>query len=103
MEPRKGEIPPSKLISALRRYDLLPAIVFLSTRRQSDEAALEVGRDRGQKADPERFKQRKEIFDAFVAINPEVDDHKHSKIIVNNGIAAHHAGHIPSWKLLIER
>jgi superfamily II RNA helicase len=103
MDPRKAEIPAPRLIRALRRYDLLPAIVFLPTRRKCDEAAAEVAADKAQKNDPERMRQRKEIFDAFVAENPEIADHKHIDLIVRGGVAAHHAGHIPSWKLLIER
>src|SRR5690606_24051227 len=43
------------------------------------------------------------IFDAYVAANPEIRNHKHAKILVNNGIASHHAGHIPTWKLLVEK
>src|SRR5215467_11532344 len=36
--------------------------------------------------------------------NPsEITAHKHKKMIIQTGVAAHHAGHIPSWKLLIER
>lgn len=90
-------------MKALRNYDLLPAIVFLPTRRQCDEAASEVAADRSQRTDPERQAQRKEIFEQFAEENPEVRDHKHALLIVRAGVAAHHAGHIPSWKLLIER
>ncbi|MEO6656559.1 MAG: helicase-related protein [Pyrinomonadaceae bacterium] len=103
MDPQRAEIPPPKLISALRGYNLLPAIVFLPTRRRCDEAASEVALDKSQKGHPERLAQRKEIFDEFAIEFPEVLDHKHSKVIVNAGVAAHHAGHIPSWKLLIEK
>src|SRR5205807_8206711 len=59
--------------------------------------------DKSQRADPQRQLQRQKIFDEFATEYPEVDDHKHSKIIVRSGVAAHHAGHIPSWKLLIEK
>ena len=103
MEQRPDEIPPSKLITALDRYDLLPAIVFLPTRRKCDEAAAEVAADRSQRADPVRQAKRQGIFTDFAKYFPEVLDHKHSKLIVRAGVAAHHAGHIPSWKLLIER
>jgi ATP-dependent RNA helicase HelY len=103
MDPRKAEIPAPRLIRALRNYDLLPAIVFLPTRRKCDEAAADVAADKSQKNDPERAKRRKAIFDEFVAENPEIADHKHIDLIVRGGVAAHHAGHIPSWKLLIER
>ena len=103
MDPAKAEIPPAKLVIALSRFDLLPAIVFLPTRRKCDEAASEVAADRSQRADTERQKRRQEIFDEFAAEFPEVIDHKHAHVIVNAGVAAHHAGHIPSWKLLIEK
>lgn len=103
MDPRTDDISPPKLISALRRYDLLPAIVFLPTRRKCDEAASEVAADRSQQTDPERQAERLRIFNDFATYFPEVLDHKHSKLIVRAGVAAHHAGHIPSWKLLIER
>lgn len=103
MDPRKSEIPHPKVISALREFNLLPAIVFLPTRRRCDEAASEVAADKSQRADPDRQKLRQVIFDAFVAENPEIADHKHAKLIVRAGVAAHHAGHIPAWKLLIEK
>lgn len=103
MNARPPEIPPHKLISALRGYNLLPAIIFLPTRRKCDEAASEVAGDRSQKTDPERQKLRREMFLEFVAASPEIANHKHQKILVNAGIASHHAGHIPAWKLLVEK
>src|SRR5438874_2536727 len=39
--PGLPEMPPSILLAALGSYDLLPAIVFLPTRRRCDEAATE--------------------------------------------------------------
>lgn len=103
MDPIRSDIPPPKLISALRGFNLLPAIVFLPTRRKCDEAASAVAADKSQRADPERQAQRKQIFDQFVIENPEIAVHKHAALIVRSGVAAHHAGHIPSWKLLIEK
>jgi superfamily II RNA helicase len=103
MERYSSEIPPPKLITTLGRYDLLPAIVFLPTRRKCDEAALAVAADRSQKAQPERIAAREQIFDEFSAVSPEITSHKHRKMIVHTGVASHHAGHIPAWKLLIEK
>ncbi len=103
MNGRPPEIPPHKLISALRGYNLLPAIVFLPTRRKCDEAATEVAGDRSQQTDGEKYERRQQIFDDYLVANPEVKTHKHAKILVNSGIASHHAGHIPAWKLLVEK
>ncbi len=103
MNQQRPDISPPKLITALRGFNLLPAIVFLPTRRRCDEAASEVAMDKSQRGEPERQKKRQDIFDDFAGEFPEVLDHKHAKVIVHAGVAAHHAGHIPSWKLLIER
>ena len=103
MNPRPPEIPPHKLIATLRGYNLLPAIVFMPTRRKCDESALEVSNDKSQKTDIEKQKRRLEIFNEFVIDNPEIKQHKHVRILLNSGIASHHAGHIPAWKLLIEK
>lgn len=103
MNGRPPEIPSHKLISALRGYDLLPAIVFLPTRRKCDEAASEVAADKGQATDKDKYERRKKMFEELAADTPEIRTHKHAKILVNSGIASHHAGHIPSWKLAIEK
>lgn len=103
MNGRPPEIPPHKLISALRGYDLLPAIVFLPTRRKCDEAATEVAADKRQPVNNEKLTQRKELFDRMAETSPEIRRHKHANVLVNAGVAAHHAGHIPSWKLTVEK
>ncbi len=97
------EIPPPKLINTLRSYNLLPAIVFMPTRRRCDEAATEVALDQTQKIDAEKQEKRNEIYQEFLQEFPEIRTHKHRKILLQGGIAAHHAGHIPAWKLLVER
>jgi superfamily II RNA helicase len=97
------EIPPPMLITALRRYDLLPAIIFVPSRRRCDEAATEVALDKSQATDKKRQDARHEIYNNFVADNPEIRAHKHRRILLRSGIASHHAGHIPAWKFLIEK
>lgn len=91
------------MIATLRRYNLLPAIVFMPTRRKCDEAAAEVAADKAQKTDAEKQRKRQEIYEQYVLENPEIRSHKHRKIILQSGVAAHHAGHIPAWKLLVEK
>lgn len=103
MNGRPPEIPPHKLISTLRQYNLLPAIVFQPTRRKCDESASEVAADKSRQHDPQKFAKRRAMFDEFGQENPEIYTHKHAKLLVNAGVAAHHAGHMPSWKLLVEQ
>ena len=97
------DIPPPQLIRGLRRYDLLPAIVFVPSRRRCDEAATSVALDRNSNPDFGNKEARQQMFDEFAAEHPEIKRHKHKKVIINSGIASHHAGHIPSWKLLVEK
>ncbi|HEX8422228.1 MAG TPA: hypothetical protein VF634_02390, partial [Pyrinomonadaceae bacterium] len=96
------EMPPAQLLAALGSYDLLPAIVFLPTRRRCDEAASEAALarpdDRGERRD-----SRRAVLRSFVEEHPEVRKHRHRETIIRGGVASHHAGHIPAWKLLIER
>ncbi len=47
--------------------------------------------------------KRQRLLDEFTTGNPEIAGHKHRRMIVRGGVAAHHAGHIPAWKLLIEK
>jgi len=96
------EMPPAQLLAALRTYNLLPAIVFLPTRRRCDESATETAltwRD----DQTERREKRREILREYAAEHAEVRGHRHWNAVIRSGVAAHHAGHIPAWKLLIER
>jgi ATP-dependent RNA helicase HelY len=99
---RLPEIPPPQLIATLRSFNLLPAIIFMPTRRRCDESAMEVSL-RKQFAGGERFEARQQIFNDYAAATPEIRNHKHRKILVRSGVASHHAGHIPAWKLLVEK
>src|SRR6185312_13033469 len=40
---------------------------------------------------------------SFLAEHPEVRGHRHWNTILRGGVASHHAGHIPAWKLVIEK
>lgn len=96
------EMPPAALLNALGSYRLLPAIVFLPTRRRCDQAASEAAFVR---RDPshERQQARRDFVRSFVEQHPEVKGHRHWETIIRGGVASHHAGHIPAWKLVIEK
>ena len=96
------EMPPAQLLASLKSYNLLPAIVFLPTRRRCDEAAQEAALARRDQ-NAERRDERRAIMREFVIEHPEVRGHRHWDTIIKGGVAAHHAGHIPAWKLVIER
>jgi superfamily II RNA helicase len=95
-------MPPATLLAALGSYNLLPAIVFLPTRRRCDQAASEAALARRPETD-ERREARRDFMRSFVEQYPEVRDHRHWTTIIRGGVASHHAGHIPAWKLVIEK
>lgn len=96
------EMPPATLLTALEGYNLLPAIVFMPTRRRCDKAASEAALARPMGNDRRR-EARRDFMRSFVAQHPEVRGHRHWDTIIRGGVASHHAGHIPAWKLVIER
>src|SRR5918997_1272875 len=55
MKLRMPEMPPATLLAALEGYNLLPAIVFLPTRRRCDQAASEAALTR---RDPKETRDR---------------------------------------------
>ena len=96
------EMPPATLLTALSGYNLLPAIVFLPTRRRCDQAASEAATMRRDSNDKRR-EERRDFLRSFVEQNPEIRGHRHWDTIIRGGVASHHAGHIPAWKLVIEK
>lgn len=96
------EMPSATLLAALGTYNLLPAIVFLPTRRRCDQAASEAAFAR---RDPHtgRVEARRNFMSTFVLEHPEVRGHRHWDTIIRGAVASHHAGHIPAWKLVIEK
>ena len=96
------EMPPATLLTALSNYNLLPAIVFLPTRRRCDQAASEAATMRRDSNDTRR-EERRDFLRSFVEQNPEIRGHRHWDTIIRGGVASHHAGHIPAWKLVIEK
>src|SRR6185503_263528 len=50
-----------------------------------------------------RREARRDFMRSFVEQNPEVRGHRHWDTIIRGGVASHHAGHIPAWKLVIEK
>jgi len=101
------EMPPSMLLAALNSYDLLPAIVFLPTRRRCDEAAAEAAfaprGNGGGVGNAERRERRRAILSDLAETHPEIRKHRHWEMTVRGGVASHHAGHLPAWKLAVEK
>lgn len=86
-------------LSHLQQRDMLPAIYFIFSRRGCDKAVAEVG-DLWLVDNDESQILRRQIDD-FLARNPEAG--RSGQIApLYRGIAAHHAGILPAWKVLVE-
>src|SRR6187200_2873296 len=102
MKLHMPEMPPAILLGALGSYNLLPAIVFMPTRRRCDQAASETALMRRDGA-VERSEARRDFMRICVEHHPEIRGHRHWETIIRGGVASHHAGHIPAWKMVIEK
>ncbi len=94
--PRMGEI-----LRVFNKYRLLPAIFFLKSRADCDNA-LALCPKTAVNDDPDRKKERLRRIDELIAATPRMADHKQMKYLKYVGVAAHHSGQLPAWKLLIE-
>src|SRR5258708_9940038 len=102
MKLRMPEMPSATLLSTLDSYNLLPAIVFMPTRRRCDQAATEAALTR-RDPNERRRDARREFMRAFVEHSPEVRNHRHWETILRGGVASHHTCHTPALALAIEK
>lgn len=94
-------IHPVDLITALRQKHLTPAIVFLTSRRACDDAMQAF--ERSEVALPPARRQNiAATLKELAALYPSIAEHPLAPIVERIGVAAHHAGHLPSWKIAIE-
>ncbi|WNM63293.1 helicase-related protein [Candidatus Nitrospira neomarina] len=94
-------IHPVDLIEILRRHRLTPAIVFLTSRRACDEA-IDTFAHSSARMSTQRSEAIREFLEKFIKNFPSVEHHPLIPVVQEFGVAAHHAGHLPSWKIAIE-
>ena len=97
--PRR--LPPfGEINRVLRKYDLLPAIFFLKSRADCD-GALERCVD-GLDQDKVERAELNERINELIEGHPRLAGYRQMWHLRNAGVAAHHSGQLPAWKLLIE-
>jgi superfamily II RNA helicase len=84
-----------------QRHNLLPAIFFLKSRADCDKAATTAySLNHGE---PEATTlARKELIDSYVDQYPILRQYGPIGPVRKKGLAAHHAGHLPQYKMLVE-
>ena len=88
------------VIRNLYENDMLPAIYFTFSRKKCDEQ-MERCADLSLVTLEERS-QIQEIIDEYIAENPYLYKNKHIEYLLQ-GVASHHAGLLPGWKVLVEK
>lgn len=88
------------VVRVLHEKDMLPAIYFTFSRKKCDEQ-MERCADLCL-VTPQEQKQIQEIIDEYIAENPYLYKNKHIEYLLQ-GVASHHAGLLPGWKVLVEK
>ncbi len=88
------------VVSILHKKNMLPAIYFTFSRKKCDEQ-MEKCAELCLVSEAEQ-KQIKSMVDEYIAQNPYLYSNKHIEYILR-GVASHHAGLLPAWKVLVEK
>jgi ATP-dependent RNA helicase HelY len=94
-------LPPfGEILAVLRKYNLLPAIFFLKSRANCDDAIdLCSANTRHNKYSKEMLNKR---IDELLTLHPHLARHNHLWHLRNLGVGSHHSGQLPLWKLMVE-
>ncbi len=99
--------PPGKLprfadvLKVMDHFDLLPAIFFLKSRAECDQA-VRLCNGSLLKKDPARKQALRDRLDELTRKNPHLATHPQRQYLEETGTAGHHSGHLPAWKVVVE-
>lgn len=100
--PRDAPIPSYPfVVRSLRRREMLPCIVFIFSRAGCDAAARDAARERDSLVTPDEQAELRKRISAFAAQNVDLV-HRERLQLAAMGIASHHAGLLPVWKVCVE-
>ncbi len=89
-----------RILSVLEKYDLLPAVFFLKSRIDCNNALYSCRN---------RVLNEKRRFDVRTRVNTLLhdysflSDHPQCSFLVNHGLGSHHGGQLPHWKIVVEK
>ncbi|MBU0972517.1 MAG: DEAD/DEAH box helicase [Proteobacteria bacterium] len=97
-----GKLPQfSEILKVMDHFDLLPAIFFLKSRAECDQAVRLCNGDLLDKT-PGKKQALIERLDELTRDNPHLQNHPQRKYLEQTGTAGHHSGHLPAWKVVVE-
>ena len=97
-----GKLPPfGDILDILDRYHLLPAIFFLKSRAECDQA-IKLCNSKLLSKNPEKKKALLDKINELVSENPHLKTHNQRPYLEQTACASHHSGHLPAWKVVVE-
>ena len=97
---RSEKIDYGNILTCLRKLDLLPAIFFLKSRADCDQALATCA---AVQKPPGLARRMKGLVKAFVKEYPHLEGHRQIKPLLDSLVGSHHGGQLPYWKVLIEQ
>ena len=101
-----GEFPITKMVIELEQDNLLPAILFRTSRKQCDVDVEKALSSRACIVDGKKTDSIKKEIDAVITKysleRSTIEDHPHYESLLKTRIGAHHAGQLLHWRLLLE-
>ncbi|MCK5097094.1 MAG: ATP-dependent DNA helicase, partial [Desulfobacteraceae bacterium] len=89
------------ILKVLDRYNLLPVIFFLKSRADCDQA-IKLCNGEIISQNPEQKAKLKARLDELVSGSPHLANHNQRETLENTAAGAHHSGHLPAWKVVVE-
>ncbi|MCK4768626.1 MAG: DEAD/DEAH box helicase, partial [Desulfobacula sp.] len=97
-----GKLPPfADILNILDRYHLLPAIFFLKSRAECDQA-IKLCNSSLLSKNPKRKKALLIKVNELVSGNPHLANHHQRHYLEQTATGSHHSGHLPAWKVVVE-
>lgn len=101
-----SEYPAYTMLMQLKKNNLLPALLFRTSRRQCDDDIEKIeGRISLELSEDEQAAMKNEIekiIDKYSMEREVIYDHQQYGALVKTGVGAHHAGQLLLWRLLLE-
>ncbi len=88
----------NRILSCLREFDLLPAIFFFKSRSDCDNSVSKLV----QFPEKEDSRDMAGMIEMFLEKYPDLRNQRQLKRLMSCRVGAHHAGHLPAWRLLVE-
>jgi len=89
-----------RILEALDRFNLLPAIFFLKSRAECNNALRVCSR---RAVSPKKAQSIAQRLEELFVDYPFLAKHPHLTYVQSSALGAHHGGQLPHWKIVVEK